>query len=93
MHVIAHIDISTPEGRQIAEWLRQFPYEVSFDDDTVLNEPQAVYETQPKQRPASQKYITLEEFRVEAKKYFSSEEFWKKVEEKRKRFCEENDIV
>ena len=32
MHVIAHIDISTPEGRQIAEWLRQFPYEVSFDD-------------------------------------------------------------
>ncbi|MDO5523018.1 MAG: hypothetical protein Q4G48_03125 [Bacteroidia bacterium] len=47
MKVIAHINIDTAEGREIVEWLRRFPEDVVFEDNT-LNEPETLYETEQK---------------------------------------------
>lgn len=68
MKIIAQIDTSTPEGRQIVDYLKTFPEVVTFED-TMLHEPQHDYMTKPKTTFApSENYVTAEEFRVEAKK-------------------------
>lgn len=51
-------------------------------DAERANEPAAAYDTMDKRQKNSAE-----------KDYLSSEEFWKKVEEKRKNFCLKNGIV
>ncbi len=68
MKIIVQIDASAPEGRQIIDYLKAFPEVVTFED-TMLHEPQQEYTTKPKTTFApSENYVTVEEFRVEAKK-------------------------
>ena len=68
MEVIARINIDTPEGREIVERLRKYPEEVSFEEN-IVSEPETAYETQKKtESNPPEGYVTLEEFRIEAKK-------------------------
>ncbi|HBL33296.1 MAG TPA: hypothetical protein DDZ96_05680 [Porphyromonadaceae bacterium] len=71
MKVIVQIDATTPEGKEIIDYLKQFPEVVAFEDN-LLHEPQEEYTTVKASTandfapPAN--YIPIEEFRVEAKK-------------------------
>jgi len=68
MKIIVQIDTDTPEGRQIVDYLKSFPEVVTFEN-TMLREPQQEYITKPTTTFApSENYVTVEEFRVEAKK-------------------------
>ena len=77
------IDISSPEGRQIVEELKQFPDLVSFEDVSVMEDPLETYN------------ISLDKTskKIISEKYIQSDLFWKLVENKRKKFCIDNDIV
>ena len=69
------IDISSPEGRQIVEELKQSPDIVSFESDlSILEEPVKVY----KPKEVLKKNIPDE--------YIESELFWAFVEKKREKF-------
>lgn len=89
MKIIAHINTDTPEGRKKVEELRNYPDVVSFEENRV-NEPEAAYETKKRTHSVSTHTYGTKDNKGN---YLSSEQFWKKVEEKRNRFCEENGIV
>jgi len=68
MKIIVKIDADTPEGQQLIDYLKTFPEVVTFED-TMLHEPQPNYMTKPKTTfEPSENYVTVEEFRAEAKK-------------------------
>jgi len=84
MKIKVTIDVTSPEGRQIVEELKQFPDIVIFDDDlSTVAEPTKTYESATssvKNSPIDNDYI-------------ESEVFWKLIESKRKQFCTDNGIV
>ncbi len=84
MKIKVTIDVTSPEGRQIVEELKQFPDIVIFDDDlSTVAEPTKTYESATssvKNSPIDNDYI-------------ESEVFWKLIESKRKKFCTDNGIV
>ncbi|MFA7493501.1 MAG: hypothetical protein WCZ43_08300 [Proteiniphilum sp.] len=80
------IDISSPEGRQIVEELKQFPDIVSFESDlSLLEDPIKIYEQKVHQEEILKKNISDE--------YLESELFWALVEKKREKFCMDNGLV
>ncbi|SFK48715.1 hypothetical protein [Proteiniphilum acetatigenes] len=76
------IDITSPEGRQIVEKLKQFPDIVTFENDLpAVEEPVKTYKRdEPLDKDIGGEYI-------------KSELFWELVERKRKKFCTDNGIV
>ncbi|WP_298646358.1 hypothetical protein [uncultured Proteiniphilum sp.] len=68
MQITIRIDADTPEGKQIINYLKDFPGVVTFEDE-VLNELQQVYlPPSSNDLTSSGDYVPVEEFRVEAKK-------------------------
>lgn len=68
MKITVHIDANTLEGKQIIEYLKSFPEFVTFENES-LNESRQEYLTKSTATPFSTgDYVTIEEFRVEAKK-------------------------
>ena len=68
MSITVYIDTDTLEGKQIIEYLKGFPEIVTFENES-LNEARQEYLTKPATTPISAgDYVTIEEFRVEAKK-------------------------
>lgn len=84
MKVKATIDITSREGREIVEYLKQFPDEVTFESDiSAVEESVEAYKlVTPSDKSQS---VTGE--------YIEGEVFWKIIEEKRRKFCIDNGIV
>lgn len=84
MQVRVTIDITSPEGRQIAEELRRFPDIVTFESDLPgVTEPVNTYGTG----------ILSDMDTSIAKGYIENGVFWKLIESKRKKFCSDHGIV
>ena len=68
MQITVRIDADTPKGKQIMDYLKDFPEVVTFEDGAI-NESQQVYRTTPESDlTSSGNYVPAEEFRIEAKK-------------------------
>lgn len=78
------IDITSSEGREIVEYLKQFPDEVTFESDIS-----AVEESVEAYRRIQPSTTT----KTPPPGYMTSEEFWEKAVEDTRKFCEKHDIL